>query len=122
MTTRVMLFAAAAMLVAIEGRLVYAQTIMGAGTVSCGEWLRVRAIQSPNTRDLASQYQMQAWIDGYLSGTNIANPKGPDILISTPSGVAMYSWIDNYCRSNSLNALVGAASALAKELMSRAVR
>jgi hypothetical protein len=94
---------------------------MGAGTVSCGEWLKARSIQPPNNRDLATQYHMQAWIDGFLSGANLSNA-GPDILSSKPKSVAMYSFVDNYCRSNSLDTLADAAVALAQELGSRAER
>jgi hypothetical protein len=44
----------------VAGQSVSNKTLMGAGTVSCGEWLKVRSTQSPNSRDLAAHYQMRA--------------------------------------------------------------
>ena len=103
-----------------------AQTLMGAGTSSCGEWLRLRnAENNPGTnyRDLATAYQLVAWIDGYLSGVNMANSDlSPDFLASQPNGSAMKAFVDNYCRSKPLDPIVAAAAALVKELQSRAQR
>jgi hypothetical protein len=102
------------------------QTVMGAGTISCGEWLRLRSFEgrAGNFKELASLYQIHAWIDGFVSGINLridlADTGGPDLLASRPDSVAMYAWLDNYCRSKPLNIVVDAVMALAKELQSRA--
>jgi hypothetical protein len=84
-----------------------AQTIMGAGMISCGEWVRLRSFEGregQHFQELASLYQVQAWVDGFVSGINSnidpADTKGPDLLASKPGGVAMYAWMDNYCRSS----------------------
>ena len=94
---------------------------MGAGTVSCAEWLKLRAFdgQSGHLGELAQLYQLHAWVDGFISGTNIAKGGQPDILSSKPSFRAMYAVIDNYCRANPLDNVASAASALANELQSR---
>lgn len=85
---------------------------MGAGTLSCGEWLRLRAFvgQEGHPAELATAYQLHAWVDGFISGANIGQP---DLLASRPSSVAVYAWIDNYCRSNPLDNVAAAATILA---------
>jgi hypothetical protein len=92
-----------------EGRAVY-----GAGLVSCGQWLQYRT-----TGDKGNSFQLQAWIDGYLSGYNVASTD-PDFLASQPAAVALYIWIDNYCRDKPLDVLTQAVTALKKELLTRA--
>jgi hypothetical protein len=98
------------------------QTIMGAGMISCGEWLRLRSFVSrgQNFKELASAYQAQAWVDGFISGFNYRDHIGPDLLASRPDGAAMYAWIDNYCRSKPLDFVASAVVGLVKELESRA--
>jgi hypothetical protein len=105
---------------------VSAQTIIGAGVISCGEWLRVRSFESgpKNTKEVSSSYQLQAWIHGYLSGIDLANVSGIDFLgrdiASRPSQAASNAWVDNYCRSKPLDLIVDAVDALITELRSRA--
>ena len=86
-------------------------TIYGAGAVSCGQW----------QKDLAIRVQAEAWIDGFLSGYNLAST-GPDFLADTPNdnGASFSIWIDNYCRSNPIDRLTTAVFALKNELLSRA--
>ncbi|SRR5260221_12879097 len=87
--------------------------VYGAGMVTCGEWQQYRS-----SGNKPASYQAQAWIDGYLSGSN-ASGGGPDFLAPKPSDVAYYAWIDNYCSQNPLNLLVQAVYLLKKELLSR---
>ncbi len=103
---------------------VEAMIIMGAGTVTCGEWLRLRPSlgREGNLTDLGSLYQLQAWIDGYISGYNVGSNGQPDLLASRPESAALYAWIDNYCRSDPLGHIGEAADALAQALRSRAER
>jgi hypothetical protein len=103
----------------------FAQTVYGAGTVSCGEWSRLRSFEGRegnHNREVASSYQARAWIDGFMSGIKVEKNDGPDFLASTPLGAAHYAWVDNYCRENPLDLMVTAAHALVKELRSRAAR
>jgi hypothetical protein len=91
-----------------EPRLLY-----GAGMISCGEWQQYRI-----SNDRAHVYQAQAWVDGYLSGFNVAS-SGPPFLTSKPSSVAFYAWLDNYCAQNPLDLLATAAFRLQQELATR---
>jgi hypothetical protein len=120
MLYRLVLLAAGSILLAAN-QSTTAQTIMGAGTASCGEWLRFRSFdgQSGHLGERAQLYQLHAWVDGFISGTNIAKGVQPDILSSKPSGPAMYAVVDNYCRANPLDNVASGAIALANELQSR---
>ncbi len=69
---------------------------------------------SPNS------YQAQAWVDGFLSGYNVADD-GADFLAPVKP-VAVYAWVDNYCGPKPLDQRVEAALALKNELQSRAGR
>jgi hypothetical protein len=91
-----------------QNKLVY-----GAGMITCGEWQQYRS-----SGNKPGSYQAQAWIDGYLSGSN-ASGNGSDFLAPKPSDIAYYAWIDNYCAQNPLNPLVQAVGLLKKELLSR---
>ncbi len=88
--------------------------IYGAGTISCAEWLNYRSTgNNPNS------YQVQAWVDGFLSAYNLADDEHADFLISAPKAVASYAWIDNYCGPKPLDEVIQAVVALKKELQSR---
>ena len=103
-------------------QLTAAQTIMGAGTTSCGDWTRLRAFdgQQGHPMELAQLYQLHAWVDGFISGVNLAKHGQPDILLSKPGSAAMYAVVDNYCRSKPLDNVTSGAIALENELHSRA--
>jgi hypothetical protein len=90
-------------------------TVYGAGTVTCGEWRQHRS-----TGNKAAELQLQAWIDGFLSGYNFGSDLF-DFLAPSPerTAVAYYAWIDNYCSQNPLNRVADAAAALKNELISR---
>jgi hypothetical protein len=94
---------------AAEHKLIY-----GAGTISCGEWQQYRS-----TGTKSDSYQGEAWIDGYLSGSNAAGNE-VDFLAAKTSSVAYYAWIDNYCGQHPLDHLEHAVMLLAKELRLRA--
>jgi hypothetical protein len=91
-----------------------AQNVFGAGTITCGDWLEYR---DQNLKD--HEYQAQAWIDGFVSGSNVSRSNGPDILASR-TGDDIYTWIDSYCRAKPRDRLVAATWALVKELQSKA--
>ena len=94
---------------AAQDKLVY-----GAGMITCAEWQQYRS-----SGNRPAILQAQAWIDGYLSGSN-ASGNGPDFLMPKPSDIAYYAWIDNYCSQNPLNPLLQAVFLLKRELLSRA--
>jgi hypothetical protein len=97
-----------------------AAAVYGAGTLSCGQWQQSRA--GSTNRDKGNSFQLQAWIDGFLSGYNLADDS-PDFLKGMPDGgTSFHFWIDNYCKNKPLDTLVIAATALKDELQARARR
>jgi hypothetical protein len=108
-------FRALAIATALMGS-AYAQhkMVYGAGMITCGEWQQYRS-----SGNKPGSYQAQAWIDGYLSGSN-GSGNGPDFIAPEPKNIAYYAWIDNYCAKNPLNPLMMAAFGLQQELLSRA--
>jgi hypothetical protein len=103
------------------------RAVHGAGNSSCGQWLKYRS-----NGDGATEFQFQAWIDGFLSGINFAGTDLPDVIgdatVYLRSGrqpvdsVAWYAWIDSYCRKNPLDPLAIAVEALREELISKMSR
>ena len=82
--------------------------------ISCAEWLNYRS-----TGDKPHSYQAQAWVDGFLSGYNVADDEHDNFLEVPNSTVASYAWIDNYCGPKPLDKLMQAAMALKTELQRR---
>ncbi len=74
---------------------------------SCGEWVAHR--EKSDTLALGNA----SWLLGYLSGLAIAG--GRDYLAGTEN-VALYKWMDDYCRKNPLRNVSLGGSALAAEL------
>src|SRR5258705_4408335 len=60
---------------AADGASAQNKTVYRAGLVSCGQWQEHRT-----TGNKASSYQLQAYVDGFLSGYNLAS-EGPDFLV-----------------------------------------
>jgi hypothetical protein len=91
--------------------------IMGAGTRSCGDWLQYRS------NNPAAAYQPSAWIDGYISGFNVASPDSDFLTAAANSNGlnsnALNAWVDNYCRSKPLDVIATAATALMQALKAR---
>jgi hypothetical protein len=96
---------------AVEGKEAY---IFGAGTISCGEWSKYRA-----SKDGPNSFQVQAWVDGFLSGWNVGSDTDRDFLINQHNQVALYAWIDNYCAAHPLDSVVQASFHLRRELLKR---
>jgi hypothetical protein len=113
MTHRV-LFGLIIMIATASGATARGKYVYGAGTISCAEWLNYRSTGGdPNS------YQVQAWVDGFLSAHNLADDEQGDFLLSAPKAVASYAWIDNYCGPKPLDQVIQAVIALKKELQSR---
>ena len=98
----------------MSGALAEDKMVYGAGMITCGEWQQHRS----SGNKLAS-YQAQAWVDGYLSGSN-SSTDGVDFIAPKPSSIAYYAWLDNYCAQNPLNLLMAGVMKLEKELQARA--
>src|SRR5262245_61830623 len=60
---------------AADGASAQGRAVYGAGLLSCGQWQEYRT-----TGNKGASFQLQAWIDGFLSGYNMAS-SGPDIII-----------------------------------------
>ncbi len=93
------------------------KAIMGAGIRTCGDWLQYRS------NNPAMAYQLFAWIDGYISGFNIASPDSDFLTAAANSNGlnsnALNAWVDNYCRSKPLDVIAAAATALMQALKAR---
>jgi hypothetical protein len=90
--------------------------VYGAGMTTCAEWQQYRS-----TGNKPASLQMQAWIDGFLSGYNVAS-EVRDFIIPKPESVAYYAWIDNFCGQKPLDKVMQAVIALKNELVSRSSR
>jgi hypothetical protein len=90
--------------------------VYGAGMITCAEWQQYRS-----TGNKVANAQLEAWIDGFLSGYNTASDD-TDFIIPKPETIAYYAWIDNYCSQNPLNKVMQATMALKNELAARARR
>jgi hypothetical protein len=93
---------------------VYGQgrAVKGAGTTGCASWTKERA--SPH------HIQYRAWVDGFLSASNLADNDPDWMLQLANNSEGVYAWVDNYCRTNPLDSIVQAAMKLRDELKSRA--
>ena len=87
--------------------------VYGAGMVTWAEWQQHRS-----GGNKVAQLQLQAWIDGFLSGYNAADEK-TDLIAPKPESVAYYAWIDNYCGQKPLSKVMEAVMALKNELVAR---
>jgi hypothetical protein len=120
------ILASAMLMAAIQSAFGGDYLIMGGGTVRCGEWTRLRVFsdsQRGHVVEVASLYQLYAWIDGYVSGVNVASgeTRQPDMLMSKPQGAGLYAVIDNYCKANPLDTVADATMVLVRELRKRAM-
>jgi hypothetical protein len=87
-------------------------TIMGVGgSASCGTWTQSRSGPvTPKTVEYA------AWVFGFLSGMSVARM---DTALNKIDSGAVLGWMDNYCRQNPLQSIMGAANALDLEIAPR---
>jgi hypothetical protein len=72
-----------------EGAKAQSRAVMGGGVRGCAELVRAQG-------NLSLEYQYKAWIDGYLSGYNVASQE-TDILLplARASNSGTYEWIVN---------------------------
>src|SRR6516225_3349280 len=69
-------------------------TVMGMADTSCATWTQERT--NHQSQD------MEYWTRGFASGSNgvLRQSGSPDFLENVGGANALFSWIDNYCRSN----------------------
>ena len=77
------------------------------GIPDCGEWVKQQSDSN------------KAWVLGYLSGINAAEPSRSDALSKVSSADQIFLWMDNYCRANPLSYADTGAKVLYKELMEK---
>ena len=104
-----------AAVIAADGASAQGRAVYGFSSTSCGQWLQARTAKN------RSSLQLQAYVDGFLSGYNFASDD-PDFLASMPhdKGASFHTWIDDYCRGKPDNDLTEAVVALKDELLARA--
>jgi len=83
-------------------------THIGFANTSCGSWTQARA----NHRST----HMEFWVIGFMSGVNYARSDEGFDMLKGKDAEALWSWIDNYCRSQPLEILPIAVAYLAIEL------
>jgi hypothetical protein len=105
----------------------FGASLMGTGAMRCGEWTRLRTFSDSQTghiKELTSLHQVEAWVDGFVSGVNAAGADGgwSDFLSSKPKTDALYGMVDSYCRRNGIDNVADAAADTVKELKKQAQR
>ncbi len=89
---------------------------LGLGDVSCRQIALDLAAGEGETK-----FAIQAWIQGYLTATNLKTEDTFDITGSA-SISDLTAWVAGYCRANPLDFLVNAIQALEVKLYSRRIR
>lgn len=74
----------------------HAETQLGAGAGSCGDWVARR-----NGADRMAEWRMQSWALGFLSGVGYANVQGLDPLRNITADT-LFVWLDRYCATHVL--------------------
>jgi hypothetical protein len=85
--------------------------VLSNGQITCGEFL------ADNPRSQAADTE---WVLGYVSGRNsssLAGSRNAGISFTAPDSVT--AWLQNYCRTHSLDHLVEAAEELRSEFLRR---
>ena len=84
--------------------------------MACIDWKQYRAAK--NAQKLA---EAQAWISGYLSGSNLDGP-GPDFLDDGVDLEEFAAFIDNYCNGRPPMAGLSVAVIALKEMLQKRAR
>ncbi|NML92022.1 hypothetical protein HHL26_23775 [Sphingobium sp. TB-6] len=93
----------------------FAYSILGEGSMSCGEWIDRRRAE-PN-RVLPEA----AWVSGYITAmARIDSARNGRKIARGVEGAGIDHWIDNYCAAHPIDNVEAAASTLVGELKSRA--
>ncbi len=87
-----------------------AERVEARAAASCGEWIDHR--KKSDTLALSNT----SWLVGYLSG--LAAGSGRNFLPGNEN-TEIFSWMDNYCRSNPLTDIAVGGSSLMAELVAK---
>ena len=107
--TRIMILVVAALSAATTAN-AGSPIILGAGALSCGQWLTDR-------QGLHSAQDTEAWIAGYLSGFGAYVLHG-DVTRGSDDK-ALFGWIDDYCHAHPLDDVAVATDHLIDALKTR---
>jgi hypothetical protein len=75
-----------------------AQTMRGPGARPCSEWSLAR-------RDGGHAYEAEAWVLGYISGSNAAAGRGAVNIFSKADNPTIFGELDAYCRDHPANSI-----------------
>jgi hypothetical protein len=75
----------------------HAENGIGAGGVSCGDWIASRT--SKNIAAEARAAMTQQWILGFLSGVAMYKSAVSDAIGRTDA-TGIFAWVDNHCRES----------------------
>jgi hypothetical protein len=98
---------------------------IGVGQSSCGKYIEAAAAEhkfkepgdSPDSYRTSRYGSFVSFADGFITGSNYGDPDNREVGQNTDHSGRM-AWLENYCRSNPLNAFAEALSALRKVLVS----
>lgn len=85
-------------------------------SATCGEWIASRAGASDESRIRLGVYKL--WIQGYITGFNIAGPDTGDLLGVAPQE-EFFTAVDGYCARNPSNFVVDAMYPIAAAFIRR---
>ena len=88
--------------------------VLRVGTLSCETWIQQRADKSNEKHFINS-----AWIQGYLTATNVFG-EGSSHLAKGTDAEGIMAWVDRYCEKRPADAMAVAAKALVDELTQQA--
>lgn len=84
--------------------------IYGAGTSSCGIWIRDKQRNNSGAGDLG-YFQGVGWVDGFISGAGYASP-----AMTRTDSAGIEAFMDIYCQAHPLKTIADGATALLEEL------
>jgi hypothetical protein len=82
--------------------------MFGEGNRSCGAWIKEKSNQ-----------RVLTWVLGFVSGAN-AYQANRQYLSNKSDALAIFAWIDNYCRAHPLETVGKASTELVRALRRRA--
>jgi len=88
--------------------------VFGQGTLACEQWTEARGKAKNSGAPNMLIVSMQAWVTGFVTG---ANTIGFPVKKAQP--VAMFSWMDNYCKSHPKEKLARASQYLLVEVQKK---
>ena len=83
----------------------------GPGVATCEQWVAERQVGKERKRIQA--YQIESWVQGYISGITIVLAINKVPNLAETSSEAMFTWMDKECEENPQKSIAFAALGLA---------